>query len=257
MLQTIDPMQARSVLSSGAESSVAQSMVAYRSAFNSIAACDQFVNLEYKKIVYDARAIDHALSVAVYLADRLQFARRNAPPAQWEQTLTEGWSQVASSRSMIFDRERAELSGRMAGIDVSISVSIEDGKFRTNFAASLGELPVAGLRLFPQGGAERIARWLGMEDVQIGDPEFDQRFVVQGQPAQKVSRLFTRELSQQLLLMLSKASWVGIENNRLRMAVGGMIVEGSLLSLPLDDLTRAAQLLLWARGTATAQTTMG
>jgi hypothetical protein len=252
-VQAIDPSQARNVLTSRLEGgySIADLLGAARRARSKPSITDTFVNIELDGIVVDANRLEQALSMTVALAEALGSARLGAPRAAWERALADGWGRFAEAHGMAFSLERAEMSGHYAGQAVRVSLSIKDGVWHTRFTVPLGALPVSGLRVSPKGSFDNIAKLFGAKGV-MGDPVFDQRFWVKGEPVGMVRQVLAPEVRQQLLVILSKTASLGIEGNELWISVNGMVTESLYLSAALDDATRTTQLLLWASGAPAA-----
>jgi hypothetical protein len=75
----------------------------------------------------------------------------------------------------------------------------------------------SGLRmnLVRQGGFGQVGKWLGAQDIQVGDADIDRRFLIKGQPEEAIRRLFTSEGLRQALLALSSLD-VTLEGATLR-----------------------------------------
>jgi hypothetical protein len=254
IVRAMDESQACNVLTSCLKGgySVADLLVAARRAQSKPSVTDTSINIEFHGIVVDANRMGQALSMAAALGEGLESARRSAPHAAWEQSLLDGWRRFAEAHGMTFSLERAEMTGQYAGQRIRVSLSISDGGWHTRFTVLLGTLPVAGLRVLPKGAFDNFAaKMLGVRNV-IGDPEFDERFGVKGEPAELVRQVLAPAVRRQLLVILSKTPTLGIEGSELWMSVNGMITESQHLTAALDDATGAVRLLLQASGAPAA-----
>lgn len=54
-------------------------------------------------------------------------------------------------------------------------------------------------KIYPENFLSPLGRVLGMQDILIGDPSFDEHFVIQGNDAAKVGRFFNDETLKELL----------------------------------------------------------
>lgn len=63
-------------------------------------------------------------------------------------------------------------------------------------------------KIFPKGMFSGLSKMLGMQDVEIGVPEFDEAFIIQGNDEQKLKALFANEKIRQLIAAQKK---IGLE----------------------------------------------
>ena len=63
-----------------------------------------------------------------------------------------------------------------------------------------------GLRLFREGVLSGVTRFVGMQDITLGDPRFDERFVVQGKPEAAVRELLTEPVRDALVAIQDQAA---------------------------------------------------
>jgi hypothetical protein len=54
--------------------------------------------------------------------------------------------------------------------------------------------------IYRKGAFTDLGKWFGMQDIEIGDPQFDERFVIKGNDEKKVAALFARPRIRELLL---------------------------------------------------------
>lgn len=74
------------------------------------------------------------------------------------------------------------MSGKIQGFEVKVERSLNTETVKLRYPKALG----IGLCLTHQSYYDRAARWLGNQDIEVGDEEFDRRVVVQGEPRQVV-----------------------------------------------------------------------
>lgn len=63
--------------------------------------------------------------------------------------------------------------------------------------------PRGRLRVFPEGVVASIRKVFGAQDIQIGDPRFDERFIIQGAPEDWVREILDGESRRRIFALLS------------------------------------------------------
>lgn len=121
---------------------------------------------------------------------------------------------------------------------LSYSSHGEDGT-KTQLTISLYE-PRLRLELSPQGIAQRLGKYLGMQDIEIGSPAFDSAFIIQGSSEQQICEFLTPPV-QSAILKIARCGTHGRFDLHLQM--GG----GSLRITKHEYLTQAADLAKFVR----------
>jgi hypothetical protein len=91
----------------------------------------------------------------------------------------------AKKIGLVVDSNRLDpknMSGKIQGFEVKVERSLNTETVKIRYPKALG----IGLCLTHQSYYDRAARWLGNQDIEVGDEEFDRRVVVQGEPQQVV-----------------------------------------------------------------------
>jgi hypothetical protein len=119
------------------------------------------------------------------------------------------WSEVASRANLAFDPGNlwgtgSKVSGIYRGHELVLDTfSTYTGKSRTEYTrVTLTTSNPSGMQLeiFKEGLLGKLGKTLGMKDIQVGDAEIDQNFIIRGQPENQVARLFTAIGLRQRLL---------------------------------------------------------
>ncbi|MCW3111204.1 MAG: hypothetical protein JWQ09_5710 [Segetibacter sp.] len=85
-------------------------------------------------------------------------------------------------------------------IDINPDRDDEDGKPVTSFSAQLHDQTSFRFKIAKQGLKQEIGKLFGMQDVIIGHPEFDKKFLIQANDVSKVKEILSdAEVSAELL----------------------------------------------------------
>lgn len=76
------------------------------------------------------------------------------------------------------------------GVTANISFTSNDDESLTNLTVPL-RLPCGRLKLRPQNFGDQIGKFLGMEDIEVGVPSFDDAFIIQGSNPREIQKLLT------------------------------------------------------------------
>jgi len=91
----------------------------------------------------------------------------------------------------------AQFSTQYHSVDLDIDIhpegGDENGKQMTSFSAPLSDKTSFRFRIANQGLKHTIGKLFGMQDVIIGHPEFDKKFLIQTNDAAKVKKAFSDE----------------------------------------------------------------
>ena len=89
--------------------------------------------------------------------------------------------------------------------------SLEDNTYKTRLSGTYAHLDDFVFSVRSNTLIQKLATLIGMQDLEIGDPEFDSAFVVRANDAQKARELFADEVTRQLMLSVHRIWWLTIE----------------------------------------------
>jgi hypothetical protein len=119
------------------------------------------------------------MGVAAFLAAKRQMDTTNAE-----------WGRVAHALGLQFSpwsmSSRPDLSGAVDGLGARVTVEQRgSGNSKKSYTVFRVAYPDAGIdiRIGPETALHRMGKWFGVQDVEIGDPAFDEAFVVAGDPS--------------------------------------------------------------------------
>lgn len=131
-------------------------------------------------VVTDVDTIARRLDFAAVLA--AEIVEQNAwLPADPIASALEGLLRAfGDAHRFTLDAPRMRLDGEVAGARVRISLESEREAIFTAVTVDLPRNLGLGLRMKPQGSMQFLASFFGSQDIEVGDPVFDDRFVIQG-----------------------------------------------------------------------------
>ncbi|MFC5269301.1 hypothetical protein [Adhaeribacter terreus] len=84
-------------------------------------------------------------------------------------------------------------------IDIDLGGGFEGGFETTTFMAPVNNSELK-FHLYPQNWLNEVGKILGLEDVELGYPEFDKTFIIKASNPEKLKRIFADETIRQTLL---------------------------------------------------------
>jgi hypothetical protein len=201
---------------------------------------DNLVTVLQHDSVTTAPELGYWLDGAVLLAQRMGARSRALGRAAHA-----GWTSFARASGLSLDVERHVLEGTYAGVRVRLSLATDDGtphtQVRVFFPRPLG----LGFSIARQGLVDSIVSFFGGQDIQLGDPAFDDAFVIKGQPEDAVRQLLASpEARARLLAILSRASRLTMSDLGLDVRAHAFQTDETVLRAMLDDATAAVRPLV-------------
>ncbi len=198
----------------------------------------------------DAGPLGGALDQAVDLARRVLAARAEIGPTGTEDLVDRAWRPIAEARGLSIDLPQTRMSGRVEGVHVEVDAQLRGQRRVTVFTARFDRSLGVGLKLTRQSSLHAVGKLFGMVDVETGDPAFDDRFVVKGQPADAVKALLTPAVREQLVLLQQQAELLEVEDDRLSAVIGWLIRDPAWIDSGLVTVARAGAALAGVAGGA-------
>lgn len=203
--------------------------VAHRSGLK-VEVDDHSVRFERDGYALGAQMVGQALDGVTMIAERLKLARARLGPAPWELEAATSWGAFATRYSMQFDRERLRVHGPLEGSKAEVRIlggAVPRTQVRVRFPNPLGLGLYVGL-----GQVSGIAKFFGAQDIEVGDPAFDQAFVVRGGPESVVRQVLHAQMRAELLAFAARGARVTVTDDRLEAWLPGMLFKGQ----ELDEL---------------------
>jgi len=210
---------------------------------------DTNVRVETRGKVLHAGALGRAIDGAVDLARRVLAGRGEIGVTPAEEAVAPSWRQVAQARGLTLDLENTRMHGRYEGMYIDVDTKLEKGERVTQFTVRYDRPLGVGLKLTRQGALTGLGKLLGMQDIEVGDPVFDARFVVKGTPEHAVRAMLTPEVRSRLVDLQGQASRLEVADDRLVAVVGWLVADARWLESGIAAVAKA--------GAALAQVTPG
>ena len=161
--------------------------------------------------------------------------RREHPPA-WIVALETTWPSLAQGWGLQLDVARAKMTGVVRGLPTMVEVR-QHAQGRATGVEVTVPLPAGcELRLKKQDGDGFFDRLFRGQDVKVGDPTFDDAFVIKGEPEEFVRAALSPIVRQQLLYLLNAGVALTLEKGKLIALARGVLTDRE----QLDQLMKAA-----------------
>ncbi|MCA9590503.1 MAG: hypothetical protein KC657_34605 [Myxococcales bacterium] len=176
--------------------------------------CDSSVDIRSDGVELDPLALTRRLNTAAVVAAALSARRREIPTSEGEVALAERWARFAGAEGFAFDAPRLRIDGQVGALATRVALEGEPKKLSTVLSARLPMPLGIGLRLSEQSALSFLAELFGQQDIVVGDPPFDQKFIVQGQEAAVRAVLASPELRRGLHSLVLGADDFTIDDAR-------------------------------------------
>lgn len=179
---------------------------------------DRYVTIELPSYERRLRYVKPALAAVGAIGEAVLRARA-AIRTPAEEAQRAAWAQVASGWGLDLSGDGARMQGAVRGTALDVRLS-PDG-WGMEIAVRLQTPPPCELRLRRQAPEDKpfgdglIHQVFGFQDIVVGDPAFDARFIVQGEPEDAVRALLRPEARAVLLEVLDRFPGMKLEDGRL------------------------------------------
>lgn len=201
---------------------------------------DEDVEVRLKSPELTSFGLQALLTAMTRLADALEDARRDVPPPEELRPWLEPWERLAASLGLDFHPWLPALSGRLHGRRVLVVPRRDADRYGLALEVWFQPHPELGLLLRPQ--VEPDGYWSVGQDIQVGDPRFDEAFVIKGwDPVLVSARL--GELSRDLLLDLAARGPLVVDDRGLHLRIHDL--EPAKIRAALEQACAAAKAMGW------------
>lgn len=156
-----------------------------------------------------------AVVVGVVLAGRRQ-------DAAWQEFASAIGGEFVKGRLFKSSCVQAKVGDAVVTLDTYSVPSGDSSTNYTRFRAPFENRNGLQLSIRREGLIGKIDKALGMQDIEIGDAEFDKNFLVQGKPVPDVQRLIS-SISIRQMLQDQKSVTLNAKGNDLRLEVMGVV----------------------------------
>lgn len=212
----------------------ARVLVEAREHYARIEVTDDAVTVTEHGWCFDLDDIRRALETVGRIAGAIQWERRAAPTA-WESGVLKTWPEALTVYGLAFDPARVEGRGFCDGFYVQVKVQADVEPLCTTVSVQCS-LPFAEKLRITRQQQGRVAGWFRGQDIEVGNPAFDEGFVVKGEDEAAVRALLQGEPAARLAALLAGASDLRIENDTLTVHARSLETErlGAMVGACLD-----------------------
>lgn len=205
---------------------------------------DQRVYLETRGKKLDHRTLAGVLDGAVDLARRIVAGRAEIGLSEGQRAVTERWRLVAQRYGMSVDVDATKIEGRVDGVHVEVDAQIRQQHRWTVFTVRFDRPLGIGLKMTRQNGLHSVGKIFGMQDIETGDEGFDVRFLIKGNPPDRVRQMLTPEVRARLAQLSDQAAKLEVHDDHLLAEVKWLIARPEDLESGLRSVSQAAAALL-------------
>lgn len=167
-------------------------------------------------VVTDVDTLGRRIDFAAVLAAEIAEQSAWLPPDPMHAALEGLLRTFGDTERFTFDPARLRLEGEVAGARVRIALESEPSAIFTAVTVDLPKSLGLGLRMKPQSSMQFLATLFGSQDIEVGDPIFDDRFVIQGTIPAYVQAAFANPTLRRVIWELAHgAQDVRIDDARL------------------------------------------
>ncbi len=223
---------------------------------------DTFISIAMLRPREDAAWLSWAVDACVRIADRLARTRASMPALPWEEATAAAFDALARARAFQFDRTHLRVTGAHGQIQVEVSLTTSPPPYG-DFGGKLGyaieivaRYPAlgTGLCVFPERGIPGLVKFF-LKDAKLGDPRFDDAFIVQAENPAVLACLFTPEVRARLVAMVARSASLSLDDTHITMHLGPQTLDPASLGYAMDDVVGAAYALVQARIAGPASST--
>lgn len=204
---------------------------------------DNELRFESSGRVLDAPALSFALDQAVDLARRILAAHEEIGPSDTVQAIEAAMREVAARRGLAYDERRRHLAGRVEGMHVEVDAQVR-GQHRWTQLTTRFDRPLGiRLRLTRPGSLSALGKLFGAQDIEVGDPVFDARFVVKGAPESAVRAVLTPDVCARLATLQEQSAELSVQDDHVRADVAYPMTHAAVLEQGLLAMARVGAAL--------------
>lgn len=183
----------------------------------------------------------HALVDAMmHVAANIEEARRDVEPPGALEASADAWATLAEAKGLDLEPWLPALSGTLAGRHVVLAPDRSGAGYTAELRLRFRPHPELGFRLRPQVAPDGY--WSVGQDIQVGDPTFDDAFVIKGYDPAAIRALLGPEARRHLLALAARGP-IAIDDRTL--ILQGLPTDPTELGAVLDEAAAAADELGW------------
>lgn len=212
--------------------------------FYTINITDKKVYLETDGQLGDEIRIKQMLEATTHLANRFKTARESFPLSDWEKHLFQNWQNLAAQNGLLFDQKTLQIQGIYKNFPVLIALETEKKMWQTEIKLRFPQSLMMGLKIMPENSIHKALTWLGVQDIEVGIKEFDDKFIIKGQNIQQVKHILQPDLCRHLVELKNLCSDFLIDDNELAITFDQLLGEEKTLKSYLEAIVSTAKMFI-------------
>lgn len=207
--------------------------------------CDRFVRIECPDETEDPGLIGPQIVDAVALAQAIR-AAVDAAPSALEMEVAPVWQPICERAGLTYDRRAIRGAGQLGALGVRVEAVLdESGRWKTEIEASISPPLAIHLRIEAQG----VMNVLFGRDVHLGEPAFDEAFLVECQDARNLREILTPAACASLLALRPHQN-LQVTDDGVRFWVPGVVTDAAVLASLTENVIGAAAAMIAHRPVA-------
>ncbi|HQU82046.1 MAG TPA: hypothetical protein PKY59_02915 [Pyrinomonadaceae bacterium] len=202
---------------------------------------DKKVYIEVSGQIGDEVKIKQLLDGVTHLANRFSSARERFPRSDWEKLLLQNWQNFALQNALLFDAKILQIQGNFKNFPIIIRLETDKNIWQTEIKLNFPQSLMLGLKIMPENSVHKALTWLGVQDIESGIKEFDDKFIVKGQNLQEVKHKLKPEICLHLVEIKKLCSDFLIDDNEIFVTFDKMLGDEKMLKSYLEAITATAK----------------
>ncbi len=154
----------------------------------------------------------------------------------------ERWAHVASELG--FETLPNGIRGRHRQMYVEVEQTEREDRYWTRFSCRFDRALGLSMSLTKQTTLASFAPLMAMQDIQVGDPAFDARFVIKGAPEAQVRAVLTPEVRARLVELQDQATHLEVADDHVTAWIAWQVLDPDHLRWGIDTIARTGAAIM-------------
>lgn len=208
----------------------------------SLGLTDDAVTFETRGIEYSPSHVGRRVDLAAELVQRMMAGRAETAVDRVEVARAERWAHVASELG--FETLPNGMRGRHRQMYVEVEQTLREDRHWTRFSCRFDRALGLSMSLTKQTTLASFAPLMAMQDIQVGDPAFDARFVIKGAPEAQVRAVLTPEVRARLVELQDQATHLEVADDHVTAWIAWQVLDPDHLRWGIDTIARTGAAIM-------------
>jgi hypothetical protein len=209
-----------------------------------ISISDEQVYLETDGQVTESEIVRQMLENAANLAKRFFAAREIFPLAEWETETLDLWQKTAHEKGLSLDQKSFAMNGTVDGFHLTVELKTDAKKWQTVLVLKFPQSLSIGLKIMPDNAIHKAFAWLGVQDIDSGNKQFDDAFIVKAENVVAAKQKLQPDFCNQLFVLCDKTSKFIIDDSQIAITFDDLLRDENILKGYIAGIVHTAKLLL-------------